>query len=115
MITTDFTQLNESLKTFILSVSFGSQAVIDSLVDTANRHLEELNRLNIATLNVKLHFQCSVSIINQVYSSLYYINLHSADIMSDEPQRPLDSVIDSIGNRFSAALARIKSEVPTVF
>ena len=62
MITTDFTQLNESLKTFILSVSFGSQAVIDSLVDTANRHLEELNRLNIATLNVKLHFQCSVSI-----------------------------------------------------
>lgn len=115
MITTDFTQLNESLKTFILSVSLGSQAVIDALIDTANRHLNELDRLTIETLNAKLHFECSVSIINQVYSSLCYINLHSADLMSDEPQCPLDSVIESIGNRFSAVLARIKSEVPTVF
>lgn len=115
MITTDFTQLNESLKTFILSVSLGSQAVIDSLVDTANRHLCELDRLNVDTLNVKLQFDCSISIINQAYSALCYINLHSADLMSDEPQCPLDSVIESIGNRFSAVLARTKAEVPTVF
>lgn len=115
MISVDFTQLNESLKTFILSVSVGSEVVIDSLINTANRHIAQLEVLQDDTMNVKLHFECSVSIINQAYNSLCYINLHAADFMSDSPLCPLDSEIESIGNRFSLALERIKKEVSVVY
>lgn len=115
MISVDFSELNESLKTFILSVSVGSEAVIDSLIETANRHIEQLNALQVDTINAKLHFDCSVSIINQAYNSLCYINLHAADLMSDRPLCPLDSHIESIANRFSMALERIKKEVPVIY
>ena len=114
MISVDFSELNESLKTFILSVSVGSEVVIDSLIETANRHIDQLNKLQVDTMNVKLHFDCSVSIINQAYNSLCYINLHAADLMSDVSLCPLDSQIESIANRFSAALVRIRREVPNV-
>lgn len=114
MIFTNFTNLNESLMTFILSVSVGPEAVIDSLLATANRHLECLESLQIDTPNVKIHFECSVRIITNVYSALRYINHNSADVLSDEPMNPLDDEIESIEKRFTLVLDRIKKEVPNV-
>lgn len=111
MISVDFTELNESLKTFILSVAIGSEKVIDSLLQTANRHLEQLERLDIGTPNFKLYFECSVSVLTQSYTVLAYINYHSADLFGDEhfsSLNPLDSDLRAIEKRFTDVLARFK-------
>lgn len=114
MISTNFNELNESLKIFILSVAVGPEVVIEKLLATVNRHLDQLELLQIDTPNVKLHFDCSVQIIINAYTSLSYINQHSADLLSDHPQNPLDVEIEAIENRFNLALDRIKKEVPNV-
>lgn len=114
MISIDFTELNESSKNFILSVAVGSEVVIKSLLDTAYRHLDALESISAETLNAQLHFDCSVSIISQVYKALVYINFHSMDVFTDEFKSPLDSDLETISYRFVAAMLRIKKEVPNV-
>lgn len=108
MISTNFTELNESLKTFILSVAVGSEVVIDKLLATANRHLEQLESINKDTPNAKLHVDCSVQILTESYTSLTYINNHSADLFSDNSINPLDSDLAVISERFAKALARLQ-------
>lgn len=114
MISVDFTELNDSLKTFILSVAIGSEEVIDKLKETAKRHLDQLEFIGKDTPNGKLHFDCSVQILANVYTALSYINHHSADLFREKSLTPLDSEIEAISNRFTLILDRIKKEVPNV-
>lgn len=114
MISTNFTELNDSMKTFILSVAVGPDVVIEKLLATVNRHLNQLELIQIDTPNAKLYFECSVRIIANAHTSLCYINHHSADVLSDDPQNPLDVEIEAIEKRFNLALNRIKKEVPNV-
>ena len=115
MIHVNFNEMNESLKTFILSVSLGSEAVIDSLLKTADSHLNVLERINEKTPNAKLHFDCSVRIITQAFTSLVYINHHSADLFSDESIHPLANELSSVDERFNSVLDRIRKEFPNGF
>lgn len=114
MISINFTELNDSIKTFILSVAVGSEIVIDKLIETANAHLDQLESIEIDTPNAQLHFECSVRILTNAYTALSYINLHAADLFSSKSICPLDSDLEAISNRFTAALDRIKKEVPNV-
>lgn len=113
-IHTDFTNLNESLKTFIISVAIGSEEVIDKLIDTANSHLDVLDSLTEETPNGKIHFDCSVRIVNQAYTTLRYINFHSANLLSDDPVSPLDDKLQAIEVRFSLILDRVRKNLSYV-
>lgn len=114
MISTNFTLLNDSLKTFILSVAVGEETVIDKLLATANKHLDVLDSLQVDTPNVKFYFETSVQIINNAYTALRYINSHSADLFSNDSMNPLDTDLEAIEERFTLVLNRIRKEVPNV-
>lgn len=108
MISTNFIELNDDLKTFILSVAVGSEEVIDKLLDTVNRHLCVLESLQLDSPNLKLHFETSVHIINQAYTSLLYINHHSADLFRENPLEPVVTQLEAIENRFGLVLKKFK-------
>lgn len=108
MISVNFTELNDSLKTFILSVAIGAEGVIDNLLNTAERHLKQLEVIDKDTPNAQLHFECSVRILTDTYTALSYINYHSADIFSEKTTCPLDSDLRSIEKRFTSVLANCK-------
>ena len=111
MISINFTQLDDSIKTFILSVAVGSDVIIDKLLQTVDRHLTLLESLKKDTPNVRLYFDCSFQIVNNAYIALRYINHNSADLFNDDPICPLESKLRSIEERFTSVLDRVGKEI----
>lgn len=109
MIYTSFRDFKESELTFLLSTIIGADDVLQSLLESVNRNLKYLEA-QVSCYNqgvsafsnpVKITIRTTICILAKSVGILRLINVHSCDLLSNEPQNPVpDYRLKDIDSRY---------------